>query len=430
MKTASLPLISLLLLLLANCSPSSTDPNAILTRLLEARMTEGEFVKQPSGKDTLKYYGPEDLVLIGTSRVVNDHLVVTIYTEALEMEHWYTVAVYAPDETSQWTPVFAEEVVHGRLDTIIDLNGDQRPEFIVDEYNGNSAGFNSVQMLYARLDDSNTYDRIDTLSVRWNGGSAYNMGRAVYSYEPGDNSTMIVVNTEVTDFGEEGTPVTAENVYLLYWQPPHLNREDSDPPPERPVQAVDLVEAQSVLEELYDIERRKGLLAISYNFGDGEYSSERIELYFAGSLSDIRFRDSMLTTGEESEDVFIHREFNDNNVIRATKRIDGGESPGAILFYVMDEQEHVVSLDRHATLEDNWGYAREVPTNNIPGDEPAAASVNYEFDPDSDKTIAFIREHAEMFTPGKKYVFEAMGDMGGTRYEVDSLLWVREFGKE
>jgi hypothetical protein len=408
----ALTLIALLLLFMTNCS-SSTESNDILNRLLESKMAGGNFEKQPSGKDTLKYYGPENLVLIGSSQVVNNHLVITIYNEGQEMEVTYDLAVYAPGEAEHWQAVFEGETVPGRLDTIIDLNGDRQPEFIVDEYKGNSAGFNSVQALYARLGEAAPYERVDTLSHRYMGGSAYNVRTAAYTYVPSGFFTKIVVYTEQSDQPDEGfEPTWTKGSYLLSWQPPHLVTERKG----EPTSPTALAEAQAELDELAKPERKTGLLMISY------YENEGIEevdhLYFSDELSAIKFRDY---NESSMDDVLeIHIEFDHNAIIRATRRRDPDFFPG-LLLYVKDGQKKRVALQLQ--IFSQGGYKEMATADSVTHRKDDIDEIDYVFDPDNDKYIAFIRQNIDLFTPGKKYVYATET----SKYEVDSLLWVREF---
>jgi len=398
----------LIVLIIASCS-SSSDQNAILTRLLEARMKGGVFEKQPGGKDTLTYYGPDDLVLRGTWREMNDYLVITIYTEGQMMEHGYSIAIYERD-AEKWKPAFPDEVVFGRLDTILDLNNDQQAEFIVDEYNGNSAGFTSIQALYAKFADSNTYDRIDSLSNRYFGGAAYNQRMAKYTYQAEGSQTTILVHTEKVDMDPDnpGAAKVMTSDYTLAWRPPHVIRTSLEQGPQG-----DVTEAQAIMDEMANPDR-EGLLMISYH-GEEDAPDENEQLYFRDSLSNLKFKD--IKIGDMMEDFEAHLEFNNNTVLRGTKLVTG-EVFSAMLYYVKDGQKHYFSF---VPSPDSQG--RRTVVGQL--DPPGSPITHFEaiFNPNENKHVVFIRQNASQFRPGKKYVY----DEQGLRYEVDSLLWVREF---
>ena len=115
----------------------------------------------------------------------------------------------------------------------------------------------------------------------------------------------------------------------------------------------------------------------------------------------------------------MHLEFLNNAVVRGTKRIAGSYEEG-ILTYVKDWQQVTVATDLQAVADN---LREETPIADPPGEHINANDIYYTFDPAKDETIAFIRENAALFTPGNRYTY----DVDGKRYEVDSLLWVREF---
>jgi hypothetical protein len=222
MKHPFKPMLIVLALCLLSCSAPETSEQ-VLRRLMEAKMKDGKFADTNApGTLTRISSNPDgvDYSLEGLYRMRNELLIITIQNNVEDNQQYHT-GVFK-ESNNGWQSLFEADLIPGRLDTLVDLNHDGLDEFILDEYQGNSSGFDSYQFLYAKKDKS-TWEKVDTLSRRVAQPGASR--EANLSFENQGGETVLIVN--VKEYLGDAATETA-SAYTYRWQSPNLVKEKID----------------------------------------------------------------------------------------------------------------------------------------------------------------------------------------------------------
>lgn len=220
-------LFFLLALFLFSCSAPET-PDQLLRKLMETKLKDGQFTEAVTPGTVLrvaKQNDGADYSIEGSTREQSEYLILTLQ-QNVDMEQQYFTALYKQDNGS-WKSILESDFIPGKLDTLLDLNNDGSPEFIMDEYQSNSAGFDSYQFLYAILNKP-YLQKIDTLSRKFFGGNAYNTISVTRNFESNNGETIIRIRMDKSDIDGESTQVT-QRVFTYRWLPPNLVKEEIMP---------------------------------------------------------------------------------------------------------------------------------------------------------------------------------------------------------
>ncbi len=136
--------------LLFSCSSPSEDEK-ILLGFMKDRMNNLAYTAYKESKigDTVLFeVADKGFFLKGKLSWIGDYEVVTLH-ETEKDSSKYLSAIFAK-ENDVWQSVFENDLEPGKLDTIIDLNSDDKNEIIMQYYKRNATGFESKLVVYAK----------------------------------------------------------------------------------------------------------------------------------------------------------------------------------------------------------------------------------------------------------------------------------------
>jgi YARHG domain len=241
MKRINLFFILSLLLLVA-CSSTETPEMQKLRGLMKQRVKNvfGESAFKDSLANNVLYFkqksdddGP-DSFLKGIYRIKGNYQIITIQVVKAQDELLtsFSTGIFIRNGT-EWKSMFEQDLVEGKLDTIIDLNGDHIDEVIVDDYRESSFMSEGDCFLYAQKNKP-FLEKVDKISNRTSGGGLPSYTNSTISYPANerDDQILIIVNTEKGfPKNDENGSVTMEvhRATTTYrWQPPNLITEPSE----------------------------------------------------------------------------------------------------------------------------------------------------------------------------------------------------------
>jgi len=227
----SFNLCLLLLVLLTACSSTET-PEKLLQRVMSKRM-EGTSYKESKSDGIITMTDEvKGLTSEGTWMQLENFTIVQI-KESYYEDYSYITGIFISDE-GMYKSVFESDLVKGKLDTIIDLNNDQKKELIITEIDYTTAGMSVDYVLYANEIDR-FYVRVATIGhddhypiISYN--KDHKKINSTLSFVKSEAQVLIVVNEERSWLSDENGEYVSEKAKFIYrWQPPDLVRELGNP---------------------------------------------------------------------------------------------------------------------------------------------------------------------------------------------------------
>lgn len=221
----------LALAMAATACSSTMEPEKLVLRLMKQKFHEVLYTETKENGIIVFEDTEEQAGLSGSFKLMNNYLVVTIKHSFPDMSYSFSTGIFV-NEKNKWVSLLQEDLVFGKLDTLIDLNGDQKNELIIREVLYESTRKRDEYILYAQL-TTKIYEKIQTIAIdeMHQTFSYYENNKRIESqlnFEKSGDHILIVVNEHRAWLNEEnGKEATEEVSYKYQWDPPSLVREDN-----------------------------------------------------------------------------------------------------------------------------------------------------------------------------------------------------------